>query len=96
MDTVVDDRLITEAEAVVREAATNAAKHAHASKLSVELRVTGHRLTIDVIDNGTGLTGREPRSGLANLDQRANALGGELRVDPEASGTRVHWTVPLT
>jgi signal transduction histidine kinase len=96
VDTVVDDRLITEAEAVVREAATNAAKHAHASKLSVELRVTGHRLTIDVIDNGTGVTGREPRSGLANLDQRANALGGELRVDPQASGTRIHWTVPLT
>ena len=96
VDTVVDDRLITEAEAVVREAATNAAKHAHASKLSVELRVTGHRLTIDVIDNGTGLTGREPRSGLANLDQRANALGGDLRVGTEASGTRVHWTVPLT
>ena len=96
VDTVVDDRLITEAEAVVREAATNAAKHAHASKLSVELRVTGHRLTIDVTDNGTGLTGSETRSGLANLDQRANALGGELRVDPEASGTRVHWTVPLT
>ena len=58
--------------------------------------MTGHRLTIDVIDNGTGLTGREPRSGLANLDQRANALGGELRVDPEASGTRVHRTVPPT
>jgi signal transduction histidine kinase len=96
VDTVVGDRLITEAEAVVREAATNAARHARASKLSVELRVTVHRLTIDVIDNGTGLTGSEPRSGLANLDQRANALGGELRVDPEASGTRVHWTVPLT
>ena len=58
--------------------------------------MTGHRLTIDVIDNGTGLTGGEPRSGLANLEQRANAFGGELRVDPEVSGTRVHWTVPLT
>jgi signal transduction histidine kinase len=53
-------------------------------------------LIIDVIDNGTGLTGREPRSGLANLDQRASALGGDLRVGTEASGTRVHWTVPLT
>jgi signal transduction histidine kinase len=98
VDTVVDDHLIAEAEAVVREATTNAAKHAHASQLSVELRVNGHWLAIEVSDDGIGLTGDQPRSGLANLDRRANELGGELRVEPEegGSGTRIQWAVPLT
>lgn len=44
--------------------------------------MTGHRLTIDVIGNGTGLTGGEPRSGLANLEQRANALVASSELTP--------------
>jgi signal transduction histidine kinase len=98
VDTVVTDRLTAEAEAVVREAATNAAKHAHATQLVIEVKVAGtENLTIDITDDGVGLPPALPRkSGLANLHQRAADLGGAFSLEtPANGGTRLHWTIPL-
>jgi signal transduction histidine kinase len=98
VDTVVTDRLTAEAEAVVREAATNAAKHAHATELVIEVKVAGtESLTIDIADDGVGLPPGLPRkSGLENLHQRAADLGGTFSLEtPANGGTRLHWTIPL-
>jgi signal transduction histidine kinase len=56
-------------------------------------------LTVQVIDDGTGIPDGGRRSGLRNLASRAEKLGGELLLgpaDPDAPspGTRLEWRVP--
>jgi signal transduction histidine kinase len=79
----------------LREALSNAARHAGASSVEVTVDCGGD-LALLVRDNGTGLGGSTRRSGLANLAERAHALGGELRVEPaEGGGTELEWRVAL-
>lgn len=85
-----DDMLLA-----LREALSNAARHAQASKVDVAVS-GGDELILVVQDNGSGIGDTGRRSGLANLRHRAEALGGQLRLDqPEAGGTRLEWRVPL-
>jgi signal transduction histidine kinase len=82
--------------AVVRELATNVVRHAHASRMTVlvdagDVDVT---VTVTVTDDGIGLPAVTPRSGLANLADRAQRLGGRLTTSSGESGTEVRWTVP--
>ena len=88
-DRVADDLL-----AVVREALTNTARHAHATATEVDLTATPDRLTLDIRDDGSGLGDTTRRSGLANLRHRAERHGGALTVDSGPAGTRLVWTVP--
>lgn len=84
--------------AVVREGLSNAARHAHASSVTVTLTVTTERVAIEVLDDGGGITptlGR--RSGLSNLAARARRHHGSFTITPreDGSGTRVAWEAPL-
>jgi signal transduction histidine kinase len=81
--------------AVLREALTNTARHAHATTVDVELTATRDRVTLGVRDNGTGIGDTTRRSGLANLLHRAEHHGGDLSVDSGPDGTRLAWSVPL-
>jgi signal transduction histidine kinase len=81
--------------AVLREALTNTARHAHATTADVELAATTNRVTLGVRDNGTGIGDTTRRSGLANLRHRAEHHGGDLTVDSGPDGTRLIWSVPL-
>jgi signal transduction histidine kinase len=79
----------------LREALSNAARHAAASSVDVTVDC-GSDLVLRVRDNGRGLGGSIRRSGLANLAQRASVLGGRLRVGPaEGGGTDLEWRVAL-
>jgi two-component system, NarL family, sensor histidine kinase DevS len=79
----------------LREALSNAARHAGASSVDVTV-ACGTDLVLLVRDNGTGLGGSTRRSGLANLAERARGLGGKLRVGPaEGGGTDLEWRVAL-
>ena len=82
--------------AVLREALTNTARHAHATTVDVELAATTDRLTLNVRDNGTGIGETTRRSGLANLRHRAEHHGGTLTVESATDGTRLAWSVPLS
>lgn len=85
-----------EAAAVLREALSNAARHARASTVDVLVNVTGD-LAITVEDNGVGIGQPTRSSGIANARARARLLGGDLEVNPRTDGgTRFHWHVPLT
>jgi two-component system, NarL family, sensor histidine kinase DevS len=90
-----------QALAALREALSNAARHAAASQVDVTVDVGADRmLTIQVTDNGTGIPAGGRRSGLHNLASRAEKLGGELQLGPAdpdkpAPGTRLVWRVPL-
>jgi len=81
--------------AVVREALSNATRHAKASR--VEVRIDVHDgLAITVTDNGVGMGDTTRASGLANLRTRAEARGGSMTVgNADTRGTRLHWQVPL-
>jgi len=89
-EAVADDLL-----AVLREALTNAARHAHATRVDVELAAGTHQLALTVTDDGRGLGDTARRSGLANVRNRAERHGGGLVVDSGVTGTRLVWTVPL-
>jgi signal transduction histidine kinase len=96
LDTVVDDAIVGDVEAVLRESLTNVAKHAQASKIRVRIQADGQHLAITVTDNGVGLGHSTRRSGLANLQRRAQRYRGDFSVDdaPEG-GLRLQWSIPL-
>jgi signal transduction histidine kinase len=97
LDTLVDSSLITDVEAVVREALTNVARHAQASTLRVTIGADTDQLTVDVSDDGVGLRDNRRRSGLANLRNRADSRGGTLTLEnQEQGGLRLRWSIPLS
>jgi signal transduction histidine kinase len=81
---------------VVSEALTNAARHARASVVSVELDAHDAILQLEIHDDGIG--GADPRqgSGLVGLSDRIEALGGTFQVNsPVGDGTTLLIEVPL-
>lgn len=93
VDTVVSPELAADAEAVVREAVSNARRHSGASAVTVVVTVAD-RLTVTVTDDGRGIPPGAARSGLRNLAERAVSHGGSFDVDG-SGGTTLRWTVPL-
>jgi PAS domain S-box-containing protein len=84
-----------EAAAVLREALSNSARHAHASAVDVRVSVDDE-VAIVVTDNGVGVGEPARLSGLANAKARAELLGGRLEVSsPGGGGTCFDWRVPL-
>ncbi|MEU3764898.1 GAF domain-containing protein [Amycolatopsis keratiniphila] len=95
VDTLVPVKLHEHAEAVVREALSNAIRHSGADEITVSVEADGD-LIIEVTDNGVGLPETGRRSGLENLTQRAERCGGRAEFVGRASGgTEVVWRVPL-
>jgi signal transduction histidine kinase len=95
VDAAIPPEVARQLVPVVREALSNVARHARAREVSVGLEV-GEGITLRVVDDGVGLAGAPPhRSGLANLADRAAALGGTctLRATP-GGGTTLVWHVP--
>lgn len=96
LDTDVPHTMADEVVAVLSEALSNIARHAHASSAEIALVVRKERLTLTVTDDGVGIGEGGHRSGLRNLSERARNLGGELTLAaPPESGTLLCWGVPL-
>lgn len=93
---VVDGALADHAEAVVREALSNAVRHAEATTVMVRVAV-GDDLCIEVSDNGRGMPDEFTSSGLTNLRWRAAQAGGEFTIEstPDTGGTLLRWSAPL-
>lgn len=92
---VVEAELADHAEAVVREAVSNAVRHAQAATLAVSVAVRDD-LCIEVVDDGRGIGGDVTESGLANLRQRAEEVGGTFAIEaPSTGGTKLKWCAPL-
>jgi len=94
LDTLVTPELVEHLLPVLREALSNAARHAHAHAVQVVVAVRGADLVLQVHDDGVGLPPDGRRSGLANLQARANLLHGELALE-SVGGTTLLWQVPL-
>ncbi|WP_405859218.1 GAF domain-containing sensor histidine kinase [Streptomyces sp. NBC_01515] len=82
--------------AVLSEALTNIARHAHAGRAGVSLTADSHQVRLTVTDNGVGIPADGRRSGLRNMAERAQQLGGELELSsPSDGGTTLVWWVPV-
>jgi two-component system, NarL family, sensor histidine kinase DevS len=95
VDTVVPDSLATHATAVLREAVSNAIRHAHAGAIVVTVEA-GADLIIDVVDDGVGIPRGVARSGLLGVERRAGKCGGMAAIVPgPEGGTRLTWRAPV-
>ncbi|WP_202875636.1 GAF domain-containing protein [Kribbella speibonae] len=95
LDTGVPASVRPQILAVVRESLSNVVRHAHASQVNVEVTVGSGRVVARVSDDGTGIGSSTRRSGLRNLTERAQSLGGAVEIggnDPH--GTVVEFTAP--
>jgi signal transduction histidine kinase len=95
VDTLVPDELAAHATAVLREAVSNAIRHAHAGQIVVTVEAAAD-LIIDVVDDGIGVPPGVARSGLLGVERRAAKCGGMSVVVPGPDrGTRLTWRAPL-
>jgi signal transduction histidine kinase len=87
---------------VTQEAVANAGRHAHASSVSIDLRVREGSIELRVMDDGGGFDGVDPLGptevghlGLASMRERAELLGGELAIESSERGTKVLLRAPF-
>lgn len=92
--------------ATLREAVSNALRHAAAANIAVSAHWDGREFALSVSDDGAGFEGRppaegeEPRAprrgfGLENMAARLNELNGRLDISPGDQGTMVKLVLPL-
>jgi signal transduction histidine kinase len=97
LDSISDEAIIADVEAVLRESLTNVTKHAHSTQVRVRIQAGKQRLHLTVMDNGVGLGHSTRRSGLDNLSRRAERQGGYLEVgDSAEGGLRLRWSIPIS
>jgi signal transduction histidine kinase len=85
---------------IAREALSNVARHSGATQATVRLASDDGELELEIRDNGRGFepttTPLDGHFGLANMRDRAIALGGALRVESAAgSGTHIIVRIPV-
>src|SRR5882757_3130342 len=101
VDVRIDGRLPEPVEVgayyVVSEMLTNAAKHARASVVEVDVEASGARLRVRVRDDGVGGADALQGSGLIGLKDRIDALGGTFSLhSPAGAGTTVCCELPTS
>ncbi len=84
------------------ECLTNCVKHSQATHAEIGLAMTGDAVLLTVQDDGIGIDASRDLStddsglGLESMRERAELLGGEVRIDAvEGGGTRVGITLPV-
>lgn len=97
VDTAVGAGVAEQLLRVLREALTNVAKHAQASRVDVGVHAQADEAILRVADDGIGVDGRTDGGfGLRNIERRARSLGGSLTLAPgHDGGTLLEWRVPL-
>ena len=96
LDSLVSSDLADDLVAVLRELLTNVVKHARAQSVEIAVSIADHSVRLVVADDGRGIPDSAPRSGLANLAERAALRNGRCVVTSGAGGpTRIEWSVPV-
>ncbi|HEX7021679.1 MAG TPA: PAS domain S-box protein [Trueperaceae bacterium] len=82
---------------IAREAMTNAARHADASRIDVSLRADDDSVMLQVQDDGKGLPAdydKRGSMGMANMRRRAELIGAKLTIESKG-GTTISCMLPL-
>ncbi|MFT4088357.1 MAG: GAF domain-containing sensor histidine kinase [Gordonia sp. (in: high G+C Gram-positive bacteria)] len=96
VDTIVPDSLAPHIEAVLREGLSNALRHSGADRIGVRI-VADDLLSVEVTDDGVGISPHAVYRGLDNLTMRADECDGIFSVrSVPGAGTTLTWQVPLT
>ncbi|MFD3839460.1 GAF domain-containing protein [Streptomyces sp. NPDC058642] len=96
LDTRVSREIADHVVAVLSEALTNVARHARAGRADVVLTEDSRHVRLTVSDDGVGIPSEGRRSGLRNMAERAQQLGGELELSRSPDGgTVLVWWVPV-
>ena len=89
---------------IVSEAVTNVVRHARAAACRVTISVREQAIVAEVSDDGAGIRpcasglprpGPGPGHGLVTMRERAEELGGTLRVGSDVAGTSIIARLPL-
>jgi signal transduction histidine kinase len=85
---------------IAQEALSNALKHSQASKIDVVLSARDGSVGLIIADDGKGFDPadaqiRSTKLGITSMEERAHALGGELRIHSGEDGTRVELEAPV-
>jgi len=96
----IDDRVAIALFRVVQEALTNVARHAHATRVDVDLRLVRGHLVVTVRDNGRGLHAASADHlesyGIVGMRERISNLGGTFTIgEAPGGGTTIRVEVPL-
>lgn len=82
-----------------QEALTNVTKHAQATRVQVDLALAGGVLSLEVSDNGRGLSkddlAKARSFGVRGLHERAGTVGGWVELSSGPVGTTLILSVPL-
>jgi signal transduction histidine kinase len=82
---------------VIAESLTNVVKHARATRIEVDVRIEHECLVVSIVDNGIGGADPSRGTGIVGLNDRLQALGGELLVvSPPKQGTSLRATLPIS
>ncbi len=94
----LDPELETSAYRIVQESLTNAARHAEAERIEVEVVERENDLRIAVADDGTGFDPGTPASGfgLTGMRERVSLAGGTLEIRTSDHGTTISATLPTS
>ncbi len=86
---------------IVQEALSNVRKHSGATEVTVSVQRLSDGIEARILDNGSGFNpdalkhSALPRFGLSTMRERAESVGGTLRVESGASGSTITVIIPL-
>jgi ligand-binding sensor domain-containing protein len=81
-----------------KEILHNAAKHSHARRVAISVKISARQMRLEIADDGVGFEAAKVRrgNGLKNLRRRTGELKGRLEVRSEpGKGARFELTVPI-
>jgi len=77
---------------VLSEGLSNAIRHSEADEIQISVTAEPERVELMISDNGKGFNNPGRISGLANIQHRADLLGGRCTIDSDpGNGTTVKW-----
>ena len=80
---------------IYKEAINNIAKHAHATVAKILLTKAKDRIILSITDNGKW-KGNNSGTGTKTMEERAKAMGGQLSIIHNETGTEVLLAIPVT
>jgi NarL family two-component system sensor histidine kinase YdfH len=81
---------------ILNEALANIARHAQATQVDVKFSIQNQTLEMEIRDNGKGFDVNQEVSGhygLLGMRERARLTGGNLVIESNTNGTRIHFMV---